>query len=307
MTLSADRAAHDGYAALAPYYDEFVAHPGYRHWIGAIEATARGLGVSGVRLLDLGCGTGRSFAPLLERGYLVTGCEPVAAMAVQARRRSPRRVRIARGLAADAPAGRFDLVLALNDVVNCIPDGGELQRTLAAIAARLAPDGVFAFDLTPPAPHARLFARHRDRTTARAHFEWRPGRAGDDPSAHLARLSVRPPGGPDAISVHRQRTVGDVELRAALARAGLRVAAVRGCDEAGRLQVTRAGAFKHIYFCRLSHPPRRGKEVPDAARAQAAPQGGRHAGHRQGRLIGPRGAAHMAAPPTRPTETDHGR
>src|SRR3954447_14520891 len=104
MNLSADRTAQDGYAALAPLYDEFVAHPGYRHWVVAIESTARGLGARGVRLLDLGCGTGRSFAPLLGRGWEVTGVDPVAPMLDEARRRSPRRVRTAQGLAADAPA-----------------------------------------------------------------------------------------------------------------------------------------------------------------------------------------------------------
>jgi SAM-dependent methyltransferase len=295
MNLSASRTAHDGYAALAPFYDEFVAHPGYRHWVLAIEATARGLGVRGVRLLDLGCGTGRSFGPLLDRGYLVTGCEPVGAMLAQARRRSPRRVRIAHGVAAQAPAGPFDLVLALNDVVNCLPDEQELHRTLADVAARLADGGVFAFDLTPPRSHARLFARPSRRVTARAAFEWRPQAPGADHRVHVAQLRVRPPGRPEAVTVHRQRTVAERTLRAALAAAGLRVAAVRGCDNEGRLLAERAGAFKHVYFTQLIHR-RHGEEVPDAQGAQDASQGGRHAGRRQDRVTGAAGAAGPAAP-----------
>jgi SAM-dependent methyltransferase len=306
MNLSASRAAHDGYAALAPFYDEFVAHPGYRHWVLAIEATARELGVRGVRLLDVGCGTGRSFGPLLDRGYLVTGCEPVGEMLEQARRRSPRRVHVAHAGAAQAPAGPFDLVLALNDVVNCIPDAGELRRTLAAVAARLADDGVFAFDVTPPRSHARLFGRSSRRVTARAAFEWRPQGPGADRRAHVAQLRVRPPGRPEAITVHRQRTVAERELRAALAAAGLRVAAVRGCDNDGHLLAGRAGAFKHIYFTQLIHPRRR-EEVPDAQGAQAASQGDRHAVGRQGRLNGSWGAAGPAAPTARPLEARDGR
>jgi len=306
MHRSARRTAHDGYAALAPLYDEFVAHPGYRRWVLAIEGTARTLGVRGVRLLDVGCGTGRSFAPLLERGYLVSACDPVAPMLDRARRRSPRRVRFADALATEAPAGPFDLVLALNDVVNCIPDARELRRTLAAVAERLADGGVFAFDVTPPRSHARLFARPSRRETARAAFAWCPDH-GAGPGRHVAQLRVREPGRPEAISVHRQRTVGAGELRAALRDAGLRVVAVCGCDNAGHLLPGRAGAFKHVLFTQRIHPRRRREEVPDAARAQAAPQGRRHAGHRQGRLSGPVGAAGAAAPTASPTEAHDGR
>jgi SAM-dependent methyltransferase len=297
MDLTAHRTAHDGYATLAPLYDEFIAHPGYRHWVRAIEATARTVGVGGVRLLDVGCGTGRSFAPLLERGYLVAGCEPVGAMLAQARRRSPRRVRITHGLVAAAPAGPFDLVLALNDVLQCIPTPGELRDTLAEIAARLAGDGVFAFDVTPPRPHARQFAERVVRRTARARFEWRPADPAGEvaPGVHRAELRLCRAGGAEAVTVHRQRTIAAGELATALASARLRVAAVRGCDNAGRLAAADEDAFKHIYFCRLTHP-RRGEEVPDAAGAQAAPQGRRHAVGRQDGLIGREGAARAAAP-----------
>jgi SAM-dependent methyltransferase len=198
MTPSAERVAHDGYAALAPLYDEYVGHPGYRHWVLSIEATARAIGTGGVRLLDVGCGTGRSFAPLLERGYLVTGCEPVGAMRAEARRRSPRRVHIAHDLVGGAPRGPFDLILALNDVVHCVPDAEQLCATLAAGATRLADGGVFAFDVTPPGAHARLFGCASARTTARADFAWEPhtGEAG----ARVARLRVRPTGRPERIT-----------------------------------------------------------------------------------------------------------
>jgi SAM-dependent methyltransferase len=303
MTSSAQRVADDGYAALAPLYDEYVGHPGYRHWVLSIEAVARSLGVRGVRLLDVGCGTGRSFAPLLERGYLVTGCEPVGPMRDEARRRSPRRVRIAHDLVWGAPPGPFDLILALNDVVHCVPEAAQLRATLAAVAARLADGGVFAFDVTPPGPHARLFGHASARTTARADFVWEP--AAVDPGGRLARLRVRPAGRPERVTLHRQRTIEARELRAALAGAGLRVGAVRGCDNEGHLLASRRGAFKHVYFAQLVHATRR-KEVPDAQGAQAAPQGRRHAGGRQGRVIATAGAA-VSAAPTGATEHADGR
>lgn len=304
MTRPAERTAYDGYAAFAPLYDEFIAHPAYRQWVLAIESTARSLGSGGVRLLDLGCGTGRSFAPLLGRGYLVTACEPVGSMLAQARRRSPRRVRIAQALAADAPAGAYDLVLALNDVVNCIPDADELRRTLVTVAHRLAPEGVFAFDVTPPASHARAFTTRGERATARASFEWRPMPATE--GHHVAHLHARPRRGPEAISVHRQRVVEEAELHAALAHAGLRVAAVRGCDNEGHLTAAGPEAFKNIYFTQLAHPRRRRKEGPDAEGAQAPEQGARHARDDQDRVTGFAGAAEPSVAP-HAREVSHGR
>jgi SAM-dependent methyltransferase len=271
MSSSPSRVAHEGYAALAPFYDEFVAHPGYRRWVLSIERTARDLGAAGVRLLDLGCGTGRSFAPLVGRGYLVTGCDPVAAMLAEARRRSPRRVRTACGLAADAPAGPYDLVLALNDVVNCHPDGPALRRTLIAVAQRLAPGGVFAFDVTPPASHARAFEAPHRRVTARARFAWDPVPAGE--GHHTARLRVHATGRPEAVTLHHQRVLERRELLGALAEAGLRVAAVRGCDNDGHVTPVEPHSFKHIYFTELTDPPRHRKEGLHAQGAQAAGQG----------------------------------
>lgn len=294
MPRSARLAAYEGYAALAPFYDEFVAHPAYRRWILSIEQMARGLGVDGLRLLDVGCGTGRSFAVLLERGYLVTAVEPVGPMLAQARRRSPRRVRTAHALTVDAPAGPFDLVLALNDVVNCVPDAEELHRTLVAVAARLADRGVFAFDVTPRVQHAVLFGRRTERVTARARFSWSPG-ATSDADERLAHLHIWPTGQPETVAVHRQRTIDPHQVRAALAAAGLHAVAMRGCDNDGRLLPTTTGAFKHIYFA--SHiDPRRRKEVRDAQGAQAASQGRRHAGDRQAGLSARWGAARGAAP-----------
>ena len=42
--------------------------------------------LAGGRILEIGPGTGQATRPLLERGYLVTGIEPDAAMAEEARR-----------------------------------------------------------------------------------------------------------------------------------------------------------------------------------------------------------------------------
>jgi SAM-dependent methyltransferase len=77
------------YDALAPAYDAFTA--AYRHdrWLDAIERVAEVHGLQGRRLLDIACGTGKSFLPLLERGYDVTACDLSPEMARRAAGKAP--------------------------------------------------------------------------------------------------------------------------------------------------------------------------------------------------------------------------
>lgn len=77
------RAAYDG---MASFYDSFTAHHDYELWLGnllpAIEAHGR---MPGKTLLDVGCGTGKSFLPMVDRGWSVTGVDLSPGMVEQAR------------------------------------------------------------------------------------------------------------------------------------------------------------------------------------------------------------------------------
>lgn len=135
------------YDALAPAYDAFTA--GYRHdlWLAKIERIAIDHGLRGKRLLDVACGTGKSFVPLLERGYTVTACDISPEMTRRATAKAPD----ARVLVADMcrlPAlGPFDLVTCLNDALNYVLDERDLLDALAGIARQLAPEGVAIWDV----------------------------------------------------------------------------------------------------------------------------------------------------------------
>jgi SAM-dependent methyltransferase len=135
------------YDALAPAYDAFTAD--YRHdlWLAEIERIAKARGMRGNRVLDLACGTGKSFLPLLERGYAVTACDLSPEMAGRASEKaSGARVLVAD--IRDLPAlGTFDLVTCLNDALNYLLDRDELAGALGGIAAHLACDGIAIWDV----------------------------------------------------------------------------------------------------------------------------------------------------------------
>src|SRR3954464_14843220 len=77
--------ALSAYDGLAPHYDAFTAGYDYETWTDALETLAREHGLRGRRLLDVACGTGKSFVPFLAHGYDVTACDISAEMVAMAK------------------------------------------------------------------------------------------------------------------------------------------------------------------------------------------------------------------------------
>lgn len=97
-------------------------------------------------VLDLGCGTGRHAADLLERGLEVTGVELSPKMAERAR--EVPRLDVIEGDVRDMRLGRrFDAVLALFHVVSYQTTIDDLVRTFLTAAEHLDPGGLFVFDV----------------------------------------------------------------------------------------------------------------------------------------------------------------
>lgn len=146
--------AKDAYDAFAPIYDKFTEQNDYEAWLGEIllpELKEHGLEIGWA--LDVGCGTGRAFGPLLARGWHIVGCDLSAGMLHEAARKHPQslqqlRLILRRCDARELPAlpRSFDLVLMLNDVVNYLTEDGDLERCFEGIARNLAPRGLACFD-----------------------------------------------------------------------------------------------------------------------------------------------------------------
>ena len=141
-------------------YDRYTGHPLFDRWILSLEDLVRGHGLVGRRLLDVGCGTGSSFLPFLEKGYEVTGCDGVAQMLDVARQRSRGEVRLELVRLPDLPhLGTFDLVMVLNDVCNYLLSAADLQATLIAAAANLRSGGLLLFDTNTLATFRGVFTQ----------------------------------------------------------------------------------------------------------------------------------------------------
>ena len=121
------RGAERAYEAIAPVYDEFTAHHDYELWLGHVLPELRRHGLRQSRLLDVGCGTGKSFLPMLRRGWDVVACDVSPAMLELARAKAGDAVKLSVADMRKLPVfGEFELVWALDDPINYLLDVDEL-------------------------------------------------------------------------------------------------------------------------------------------------------------------------------------
>lgn len=220
------------YEQMAPVYDRFTADYDHAGWVDSLLAIARRHGLSGHRALDVGCGTGKSFAPLLEHGFDVWACDISPAMAARARMRTgvdPRRVLVA-DMRQLPDLGPFDLVTCLDDAVNYLLDPDDLAAAFASVARVLAPGGVYVFDVNSLATYRAGFAARAtfERPAARAICRGETDGAIEPGALCVASIEIRARGGRRRVSRHVQRHHPERTIRQAFASAGLACRAVLG-------------------------------------------------------------------------------
>jgi SAM-dependent methyltransferase len=256
-----DRHAELAYEQIAPVYDDFTAHHDYREWIDALLRLGAAHGLRGDTVLDVGCGTGKGFMPLLDQGWTVTAADISPSMVELARAKAGPGVRIEVADMRELPLyGSFDLILCLDDAINYLHSAVELERALGGMAANLAPDGVLIFDSNTLATYRTFFAERVVVESRGRRLIWtgRTGGRAEPGQISEASFKVEPlvPGAGPAVppEVHRQRHHPEAEIRAALAAAGLEVSGLYGCTTDGvpRQPVNEDLHTKSVYVARLT-------------------------------------------------------
>jgi SAM-dependent methyltransferase len=235
-----DESAEVAYDRYAPIYDELNAQNDYEMWLGDVllpELERHGLRNGWV--LDVGCGTGRAFDPLLAREWQVIGCDISSGMLGEAARKFDSRVRLlnldARSLPSICPGpglatgGAFQLILLLNDVINYMLEDDELERVFAGIARNLSRgQGLVVLDANTLSLFRTDFASGVSEAMESRGWQWRGLSDSAEPGAIFeAELS----GHGVERHLHRQRHWTQEQVGAALDAAGLQPLATLGQRE----------------------------------------------------------------------------
>jgi len=219
------------YDAYAPVYDVFTAHYDYDGWLADLLVLLERHGLRGRRLLDVGCGTGKSFLPMLPWGWRVTGCDISASMLELARGKAGEDAHLVRADMRELPRlGEFDLVWSIDDAVNYLTGDGELALALAGMRENLASGGLLFFDLNTLHAYRTFFAETETVEREGHRLVWRGLASPDAPPGSIceSRLEIDPGEDSAGECVHRQRHFPEADVLAALEGAGLECLGVYG-------------------------------------------------------------------------------
>lgn len=224
------RETHDLFARA---YDDFNYRYQNTRWTGKLLDRATAAGLKGKRLLDVACGTGLSFIPMLRRGWTVTACDISGEMLEVARQKVGDLVTLQRADMRELPDfGDFDLVWAVNDALNYLLSEGELRAAVMGMKANLAPDGVMVFDVNSLATYRTFFAEEFHVNVKGRELVW-TGRMRPEAvkPGVIAEARFEAVGEPDSIHVHRQRHFSESQVLAAIEAADLQCVEVLGASE----------------------------------------------------------------------------
>jgi SAM-dependent methyltransferase len=224
--------ARIAYDAFAPIYNEFNHLNDYEMWLGEVllpELEKHGLKRG--RALDVGCGTGRAFGPLLRRDWEVRACDLSPGMLERAREEGGDRVQLDVVDMRELPDyGEFELVLSLNDAVNYLLADEDLERALTRMRANLAGDGLLLFDVNSKGTYDSGAWSGGSRVVEHEGRRWTwhgIGEVEGEPSVFETRIE-----GDDIEAIlHRERFRPETEVREAMAAAGLDCLAALGMRE----------------------------------------------------------------------------
>jgi SAM-dependent methyltransferase len=254
LTPTRRDSALDAYQAMALVYDDFTAHHDYDGWLTDLLAILERRGLTGRRLLDVACGTGKSFLPMLPRGWKVTGCDISPAMVALAGEKAGGAAELSVADMRELPRlGEFDLIWALDDAINYLLSVEELVDALRGMRENLAPTGLLLFDVNELAAYRTFYAETSVVENDDRRLVWQGlGSPEAEPgSLFEARLEAHGGGEYEGVeeSVHRQRHFPEADVLAAFEQAGLECLDVygQGLDGIPRQPLDPAVHTKAIY------------------------------------------------------------
>jgi SAM-dependent methyltransferase len=225
------------FQAMAPVYDDFTAHYDYEGWLADLLKILERRGLTGRRLLDVACGTGKSFMPMLPRGWQVTGCDVSPAMVALAEEKTGGSVELSVVDMRELPSlGEFDLVWALDDAINYLLSVEELEEALRGMSDNLADEGLLLFDVNELLVYRTFYAETSVLDQGGKRFIWRGLASADVAAGSVCESRLEVQGNcedglgaaQEEASVHRQRHFPEVEVLGVLEQAGLECLDVYG-------------------------------------------------------------------------------
>jgi len=219
------------YEAFASFYNEFNHLNDYEMWLGrTLLPELEKHGLKHGRALDVACGTGRAFAPLLKRGWEVRGCDISPSMLERARQEAGGKVELDVADMRELPTyGEFELVLSLNDSVNYLLGDDDLERALTAMRANLADDGLLLFDVNAKSIYdTGAWSPGASRTVEYKGSRWTWNPLGEI-SPGIFETHVE--GNDVETGIHRERFRSEPEVRKAMKSANLTCLAALGMTE----------------------------------------------------------------------------
>lgn len=217
------------FQAMAPVYDDFTAHYDYEGWLADLLTILEGNGLTGRRLLDVACGTGKSFLPMLPRGWKVAGCDISPAMLALAKEKAGDSAELSVADMRELPRlGEFDLVWALDDAINYLLSVKELEEALRGMRENLASTGLLMFDVNELLVYRTFYAETSVLEQNGRRFTWHglgsadvaPGEV-SEARLEMEQVNDGPLDDQAEASLHRQRHFPEAEVLGALDRVGL--------------------------------------------------------------------------------------
>jgi SAM-dependent methyltransferase len=196
------------YDAFAGVYDEFTHQNDYEMWFGALLPRLEKLGLRHGSLLDVGCGTGRAFDPMLRRGWTISACDISAGMIARAREKYPSGIAFEVCDMRELPVlGSFELVWALNDAASYLIGDDDLAKAVTAMAANLGDGGLLVFDCNTQRLFREFFGQPEEPGDDGERWKWE-GRGGD---GTIFEAEVSGEGIESHLHRERYRTVDEVQ------------------------------------------------------------------------------------------------